>query len=172
VDDLIAGLGIAPDQAHAFLRQRTERDASDQIIGALGLSLTGHPHRLSVAGVALSAWCALVTLFLPALLQQTTTITSPSPGTHSLIRLRVSPQRVEDVSPASTVISIVLVDPSREHTTSVEAGWSAFCHHLHFFATQAEAERWAAGRDDVAILAVDEGFALGQVWSSVLSTRG
>src|SRR5215472_1049798 len=71
VDHLIADLGMAKDQAHQFLREVTERDATDQIVGAMGLSLSQHPHRLSVAGVSLSAWCALDTLFLPALLQQT-----------------------------------------------------------------------------------------------------
>ncbi len=66
VNHLIAELGIAPEGAHQFLRELTERNASDQIVGAMGLSLQDHPHRLSVAGVPLSAWCALDTLFLPS----------------------------------------------------------------------------------------------------------
>jgi alkylmercury lyase len=170
VDQRIAELGIAPDTAHQFLREVTERDASDQIVGAMGLSLNDHPHRLTVEGVSLSAWCALDTLFLPAMLQQTATIESPSPVTHHLIRLRVSPERVEDVSPASAVVSLVIVDPSRESMASVEAIWSTFCDHIHFFAAREEAERWATARDDIAILSVDEGFALGrQVWSTVLA---
>jgi hypothetical protein len=55
VDQRIAELEIAPDAAHQFLRQVTERDASDQIVGAMGLSLNDHPHRLPVEGVSLSA---------------------------------------------------------------------------------------------------------------------
>src|SRR5258708_29435872 len=78
VDYLIADLGIAKDQAHQFLREVTERDATDQILGAMGLSLSDHPHRLSVAGLSFSAWCALDTLSLPALLQQPATIEPPS----------------------------------------------------------------------------------------------
>src|SRR5262249_22802665 len=94
----------------------------------------------------------------------------PSPVTHTTIRLRVSPERVEEVSPASAVISIVLVDPSQEEMATVEAMWSAFCDHVHFFAARDEAEQWATGRDDLTILTVDEGFALGrQVWASVLA---
>ena len=170
VDQRIRQLVIAPDTAHQFLREVTERDARDQIVGAMGLSLNDHPHRLTVEGVSLSAWCALDTLFLPAMLQQTAIIESPSPATHHLIRLRVSPERVEDVSPASPVISIVLVDPSRENMASVEAIWSTFCDHIHFFAAREEAEWWATARDDIAILSVDEGFALGRrVWSTVLA---
>jgi alkylmercury lyase len=169
VNRFIAELGIAPDAAHQFLREVTERDPSDQIVGAMGLSLRDHPHRLSVEGVSLSAWCAEDTLFLPALLRQTATIESPSPVSGRPIRLRVSPERAEEVSPAGAVVSLVIVDPSREHMASVEAVWGAFCDHIHFFATRDEAERWAAGRDDIAILSVDEGFAWQQpVWSEVL----
>jgi len=171
VDGFIANLGIAPDAARQFLRQVTERDASDQVVGALGLSLQDLPHRVSVDGVALSAWCAEDTLFLPAILQQTATIESPSPVSGQPVRLRVSPERVEEVSPASAMVSLVLVDPSREHLASVEAIWSAFCRHVHFFATRDEAECWASGtgRDDIAILSVEEGFAWQRpIWSEVL----
>jgi alkylmercury lyase len=169
VDRFIADLGIAPDAAGQFLRDVTERDAQDRIVGAMGLSLQDHPHRLSVDGVALSAWCAEDTLFLPAILQQTVSVESPSPVDGRPIRLRVSPERVKEVSPAGAVVSLVLVDPSREHMTSVEAIWSAFCNHIHFFATRDEAEGWATGRDDIAILSVEEGFAWQRpVWSEVL----
>ncbi len=168
VDQRIADLGIAEEPAHQFLREVTERDATDQLVGAMGLSLSDHPHRLSVAGVSLSAWCAIDTLFLPAMLQQTATIESPSPVTHHPIRVRVSPERVEEVSPEVAVVSLVLVDPSRENMASVQAIWSTFCEHVHFFATREEAEQWANGRDDIAFLTVEEGFAWGrQVWSRV-----
>jgi alkylmercury lyase len=169
VDQRIAALGLEQDAAHQFLRELTERDADDRIVGAIGLSLEDHPHRVRVEGVSLSAWCALDTLFLPALLQQMATIASPSPMTHAMVRLRVRPERVEQVDPADAVISIVLVDPSRERLASVEAIWSAFCQHVHFFTTREEAKRWAVGREDIAILTVDEGFALGRrVWSEAL----
>ena len=170
VDQRIAELGIAPGAAHQFLREVTERDAADQIIGAMGLSLSKHPHRLSVGEVSLSAWCAMDTLYLPAMLQQTVTITSPSPVTRQIIRLRVSPERVEEVNPASAVVSFVLVDPRQENLTSVQAIWGTFCHHIHFFASRDEAVKWvsAKGRDDIAILTVAEGFArAGQLWSKV-----
>lgn len=170
VEECIAELGIAPGAAHQFLREVTERDAADQIIGAMGLSLSEHPHRLSVGGVSLSAWCAVDTLYLPAMLQQTITTTSPSPVTHQIIRLRVSPERVEEVNPTSAVVSFVLVDPHQENMASVQAIWGTFCHHIHFFAARDEAEQWvrAKGRDDIVVLTVAEGFTrAGQVWSTL-----
>jgi len=166
VDRHIADLGIAQAEAHQFLREVTERDAMDQIVGAMGLSLNDHPHRLSVAGVSLSAWCALDTLYLPAMLKLPVTIESPSPVTHHPIRLRVSPERVEEVHPKEAVVSLVLVDPSRENMASVQAIWGAFCEHIHFFATREEGEQWANGRENIVILTVEEGFARArQVWS-------
>jgi alkylmercury lyase len=170
VDQRILTLGLDRDASHRFLRERTERDADDRIVGALGLSLGDHPHRLRVDGVSLSAWCALDTLFLPTLLRQTATIVSSAPLTHAMIRLRVSPERVEEVDPAGAVLSFVLQDPSRERAPSVEAIWNVFCRHVHFFATCEEAERWAGEREDIAILTMDEGFALGRrIWSGVLA---
>jgi len=169
VDQMSADLGIGRDEAHPFLREITERDADDNIVGVMGLSLNDHPHRLTVNGVPLSAWCAEDTLFLPSLLQQTATVESYSLLTKQKVRLTVSPTRVEEVSPISAVVSIVIVDPKQEDMASVEAIWSTFCEHIHFFASREEAERWAAGRDDIAILTVDEGFELGrQVWARVL----
>ena len=169
VDQIIADLGIERDEAHTFLREVTERDADDNIVGIMGLSLNDHPHRFRVNGVSLAAWCAEDTLFLPAMLKQTAIVESYSPVNKETIRLAVNPERVEDVSPASAVISMVIVDPGQDDMASVVAIWNAFCEHIHFFASREEAEQWAAGRDDIVILTVDEGFELGrQVWSKVL----
>jgi alkylmercury lyase len=169
VDQMIADLGIARDEAHQFLRPITERDAEDHIVGIMGLSLNDHPHRFSVNGVALAAWCAEDTLFLPVMLKQTAIVESYSPVSNEKIHLTISPERVEAVSPVAAVVSIVVVDPTEDTMASIAAIWSTFCRQIHFFASRAEAERWAAGRGDIAILDVDEGFELGrQVWSSVL----
>jgi len=170
VDRIVADLDIAQDEAHRFLREITERDADDNIVGIMGLSLNDHPHRFYVNGASLSTWCAEDTLFLPSLLKQTATVESYSPISKEKVRLTVSPERVEEVSPAGAVVSMVIVDPKQDDMASVEAIWNTFCEHIHFFASREEAERWAAGRGDIAILTVDEGFDLGrQVWSKVLS---
>ncbi len=168
-DEIVARLEIARDEAHQFLKEVTERDADDNIVGIMGLSLSDSPHRLYVNGASLSAWCAADTLFLPSMLQQTATVESYSPLSKQKVRLTVSPERVEDVNPASAVVSMVIVDPTREDMASVEAIWSTFCEHIHFFASREEAERWAAGRNDIALLTVAEVFELGrQVWAGVL----
>jgi len=168
VDRFIAELSIAPDDAHEFLRTVTERDADDRIVGAAGLSLNELQHRFVVNGTRLSAWCAEDTLILPTLLDQTATIESPSPVSKQPIRLRVNPRGAEEVDPPGAVVSHTIVDPEAVDVSSVEALWGAFCHHIFFFTSREEAEEWAAGRDDIEILSVAEGFELGQLIASRL----
>ncbi len=166
VNQIITDLGNAPDEAHRFLREVTESDAHDAIVGIMGLSLNKTAHRLYVSGVQLSAWCAEDTLFLPALLDQTATVESESPVSGEKVRLVVSPREVESVSPTGAVVTIVIVEPDRADMRSVEAIWSTFCRHIYFFVSQKEAEQWIAGRDNIEILSVNEGFELGKLLSS------
>ncbi|MBI4278994.1 MAG: hypothetical protein HY660_11100 [Armatimonadetes bacterium] len=95
------------------------------------------------------------------MLKQTATVESVSPLSKERVRLTVSPQRVEEVSPQGAVVSMVIVDPDRVELRSVEAIWMTFCHHIFFFASRAEAERWAAGKRDIEVLSVDEAHELG-----------
>ncbi len=169
VDQIAADIGIAGDEADQFLRQMSERDADDNIVG-MGLSLNDHPHRFNVNGTQMSTWCAEDTLFLPAMLRQTATIVSESPLSKEKVRLTVSADEVEEASPTDAVVSIVVIDPDKADMSSAPAIWGTFCHHIFFFASREEAEQWAAGRDDIEILSLDEGFELGkQLWSKVLA---
>ena len=168
VDQMIAALGMARDEADRFLRQITERDAEDAIVGIMGLSLTDHPHRFSVNGVSLTAWCAADTFYLPALLKQTARVESPSPVSNAKIHLTISPDGVEAVSPADAVVSIVIVNPTAEHMASVMAIWTTFCQQIHFFVSREEAEQWAAGRENIVILPVHEVLALARQAASKL----
>ncbi len=173
IDAIAADLGCAPEAAHAFLRPLTERNAADAIIGVLGLSLADHPHSFSVNGHRMSTWCAEDTLFLPVLLGQGATVESTSPLSREPIRLEVGPAGVQRVSPRETVVSWAIVDPDDPGLGSVEAIWMTFCRHTHFFASRTEAARWAAARDDLAILTLHEGYQVGrQLVSRLLDQAG
>jgi len=158
VDRLINDVGIDRAEAGQFLRQVAERDAEDNIVGIFALSLNATPHRLSANGTQLWAWCAADTLFLPALLEQAAMVESMSPVSGETVRLTVTPRRVEHVDPPAAVVSIVIVDPNAANVSSVDAIWGTYCHHIYFFPSREEAEQWAAGRDDIEILSVQEGF--------------
>ena len=170
IDQIISDLGVNQEVAGEFLRGVTERDSSDSIVGIFGLSLNDHPHRFTVNGTSLTTWCAEDALFLPAMLDQTATVESYSPLSKEKVRLTVGPERVEDVSPAGSVLSIVTLDPSVVDTSSVEAIYGNFCEQIHFFASREEAEKWAAGRENIDILSVEEGYELGKLaFSEVLA---
>ena len=97
---------------------------------------------------------------MPAVLGRTATVESKSPVSRERVSLTVSPQGVEEIDPPGTVVSIGIVDPDQANMGSVEAIWGTFCHHMFFFASREEAERWAAGRDDIEIISVEEAYEL------------
>jgi len=162
LERMVAALGAAPDQAERFLRRVAERDADDNIVGALGLSLKRHPHRFIVDGIPMTTWCAQDTLFLPAMLRKVAAVESESPLSGEKISLRVDPEGVREVAPAGTVMSMVVVDPDTAELGSAADIMMTFCRNIHFFAAAAEVPRWAAGRDDIVTLSLDEGYQLGR----------
>ncbi len=171
VDEIATSLGIAKEEAHGFLKEVTERDAEGNIVGVVGLSLNENwAHRFYVNGASLRTWCAWDSLFIPPLLNQKVIIESDSPESKEKIRLTVSPERIEQSDPVDAVVSIVALDPKKHDVSSVEAIWGNFCHQVLFFASRDEAERWAAGREDIVILTVEEAYELGkQLFSGVLA---
>lgn len=77
-------------------------DPQQRVVSYWGLSIpTAHssPHRLTIGGRQLNAWCAWDTLFLPQLLGETVEIESASPEGGAVVRLTVTPDRVERVDP-------------------------------------------------------------------------
>lgn len=136
------------------------RDDHQRVIGFWGLSIPElGPHRLQVDAVQLSAWCAWDTLFLPELLARPADVRSRSPLDHEPIALRVSPQQIETSTPANLIVSMV---PARQSTDFIRT----FCHHIHFFASTAEAERWTANCDGALLLPAADAFALGKTFNT------
>lgn len=168
VAELASALDVPAEEAHEFLGRLSERGADGSIAGLMGLSLNDHPHRFTLGSRRLSAWCAMDTLFLPTLLGETATIESQSPVSKETVKVTVSPHGVEQLHPAQAVVSLI-VPKDFDDLKSPEAVWGSFCHHVFFFVSREEAEGWAGGREDIEILSVAEGFALGkELCSSVL----
>jgi alkylmercury lyase len=134
-----------------------EFDGDGNLVGA-ALTLRPSPHRFRVAGRDLFAWCSLDTLFLPGLLEETAEVESACPVTGVPIRLRVTPDRVEAYSPATTVLSIVL--PGISCSTDRTGPASSVCSQMFFFANRSAAESWVRDRAGVAVLTVEEAFEL------------
>jgi alkylmercury lyase len=169
VERLATAVGLTPDDARRFLECRTERDSDNKVVGIMGLSLNETPHRFEVDGTRLWTWCAVDTLFLPAVLDRPAKVESRSPLTGERVHLTVWPDRVAEINPPGAVVSFV-VAPNNPDLSSVATIWGTFCHHIFFFPTPAEAETWAAGRPDIEILSVEEAYTLGRQLASRLLT--
>lgn len=128
-----------------------------RIVGFWGLTVKETPHRLEVNGSAVYAWCAWDTLWLPQLLEATVNVTSRCAQTGEPMRLRVSPERVESVEPASAVVSFLEADVRelRERTTT------SFCHFVHFFRDREAGERWIAAHPSTFLLSLEAAFGIG-----------
>lgn len=157
LERLAAQSGLQPARLQQELAKlpALEWDGQGRIIGA-ALTLTPTPHRVLIDGQTLYAWCALDTLFLPALLGRRVIVFSPTPGTGELVQVSVAPDRLEQVTPAAAVVSLV---PRPAATPDVRA---AFCRFVHFFSSSAAAQPWLAQHPQAILVPVAEAFALGQ----------
>jgi len=122
-----------------------------------GLSVTPTPHQVTVHGRTLWAWCAPDTLEYAELLGAPTAIESRDPEAGQVIRLTMSPARVEAVEPTGVVGS--LRRPEVWDATSAARIMTSACHFHFFFASRESGERWVASHPETFLLSLDEVFA-------------
>lgn len=148
------GLSSVPD---------AEYDDDGRILG-LALTLRPTPHRFTVAGRQLYTWCALDTLFFPALIGKAATIESTS--TDSGISVRVTTGTdgtITSVQPDTAVLSLLIPD----HDGPVR---SSFCNQVHYFASREEAQPWLDAHPDGEVLDIEAAHRVGAaVASSMLA---
>ena len=95
-------------------------------------------------------------------------VESESPVSGTTVRLTVTPNRVESSYPEGAVVSIAMIDTEVHDVSSVEAIWGNFCHQVYFFPSREEADEWAAEKNNIAILSVDDAYELGRLAFSSL----
>lgn len=139
----------------------TEYDQQRRITG-WGLTLRPTPHRFGVSGKQLYTWCALDTLFFPAVIGRPARVESPCAGTGVLIRFTVDPTAgVSALEPATAVVSIV----TPEKMSSVRAG---FCNPGRFFTTADAARGWQAKHPGMEVLSVIDAYRASRPLAEVL----
>jgi alkylmercury lyase len=162
VEEIASSLQIPRDAAMSFIGKVSERDVKGNVVGIFGLSQKGHPHRFEVTGHTLSTWCAWDTLFLPAMLNQIAKVESSCPSTKQTIRLTITPQKVEEIEPSNSVISIVVPEVTKRGLEAVEEIWMTFCRLVHFFSSTEAASEWiSAMTQDIHILSAEAAYQLG-----------
>jgi alkylmercury lyase len=164
-----ADTGLSIETVGAYFAQfqacGAEVDEAGKVTGWI-LSLNPTPHRLRINDHTLYAWCALDTLFLPALIGQPAKIKSICAATDTKIGLIITPTGVTASYPSSTVLSIVVPGRSSVCKTCQDGEIAgAVCYAMHFFSSCEAAAQWLGSDSDVAILALEEAWQLAHtVW--------
>lgn len=138
--------------------------------GALDLGrdqarLLGRMLRLLAQGHPLTG---MDTLIFAHVLQTTIGIESTAP-TGEIVRLTAGPTGVTGVDPATAVVTERVPAGEQIDFSTKTAIWGSFCHHNLFFPDRAQAEQWAAGRDDIAIMSIEDGFTAARHMAEALS---
>ena len=146
-------------------RAGADFDGDGNLIGN-ALTLRPTPHKFTVDGQKLYAWCAVDTLFLPALVGKTAQVESTCLATGEPIRLTISPSGIETVDPADTVVTVTVPGFSAAcEPGQGKGGECASCQSMNYFVSRAAAERHLGPEADVAILDVETVWQLAHtVW--------
>jgi alkylmercury lyase len=137
-------------------------DGQQRIVGYWGLSLPAaysSPHTLRTDGQLLSAWCAWDPLFLPQLIGHIADIESASPGDAGIVRLTITPQKVERVEPVGSQMSVLVPDAQEMQKNVI----TSFCHFVHFFPSREAGESWAGKHPGTFMLSIQEAHTLARL---------
>lgn len=165
-DALADRLGLAREQIDKALEGPLagtflEDDAGRvRAFWALSLADQPSPHRLTLDGRTLYAWCAVDTLFLPLLLGRSLLVESMLTTTDAPISLEIHPDRLGDVyGPADTTVSFVPAAPEGLGDSPASI-MSTYCHHMLFFPDTASGRRWALenNRGELVFVPLAEAF--------------
>ena len=135
------------------------RDQQGRVVGFWGhaISKLDPEYRLLVDGKTTYTWCALDTLFIPALLGKEVRVEASDPVTGEEVLLVVDGEGAHDVKPADAVVSIVVPDGPFGYDVI-----ERFCHRVLLFASEATGARWTAEHEGTMLLSVEEAFELGR----------
>lgn len=142
-----------------------EFDTEGNLVSTV-LSLNPTVHQFRVHERDLFAWCALDTLFLPALLGQPAVVESRCPTTAVDIQLTITPEGVEALDPPDTVLSVVIPGVTPGCAVGTKSGpQGSLCSAIYFFGSHEAASTWLATHPGLAILSVHEAWQLAhEVW--------
>ncbi|WP_406080153.1 organomercurial lyase [Micromonospora sp. NBC_00858] len=160
---LAGRLGVPEQQVAAaldgVLAGTHHQDNQGRIIAFWGLSLPEmpSPHRLTVDGKTLYAWCAPDTLWLPRVLGKTIAVQSSLETTGQPISLLLGPDGIQENSADGAVVSFVRAR-GKSVGDAVAAVMSSCCRDQLFFSSGQAAGHWAEaqGREDIAVFPVEQ----------------
>jgi len=131
------------------------RDDAGDVVGFWGLAVAEMPHRLTVDGRELFAWCAWDPMFLARIIGPLDVATDdPVIGDTITYRLDGAGQ-IHDLSHPDSVVSFLR--PDQEWDDQVMA---TFCHYVLHFTSTATAKQWTDEHAGTFVLGLDEAVEL------------
>ena len=146
-EQLATATHLTSEEIEAFLQ------STDLVADRGGsIDLSPGPHLVHLEKKTLTVACALDALLFPMLIGRSARVVSTCPATEKEIRLTVTPERIEDVDPTSTVLSLLLPG----ETTSACNARETICAYGHFFADRAHASTWPGLHSEAVLLSVED----------------
>ncbi len=140
------------------------RDDEGRIVGFWGLAIPEMSHRFQAeGGKPIYAWCALDPFLIVPVIDRPARVESTDAITGERITMTVTPQGLEDVSPASAAVTFLAPDNTKPFDQDVI---QTFCNFVLNFASRESAERWASEREGIVVMPVHDAFQVGlRAWS-------
>jgi alkylmercury lyase len=157
--DLQVSLRLGQDELERRLAHLpdTEFDQQGNILG-WGVTLLPTSHQFQLDGQALYTWCAFDTVLFPPSLQRSAKVQSSCAQTGHPIAFVATPEGVvKDLTPASSVMSLIL---PAERSECVR---ETFCYQSLFFQSEQAASTFLAGHPEAILLSVEEAALVG-IW--------
>ena len=155
----------------------TEIDDEGNIVGVAGLSVLPTAHHFTVDGQTLYTWCALDSLFLPALIGKPAAVQSRCPVSGAQIQLTVTPTGVQRIEPEEAQLALVVPEESpsscgprpqgcnpRTALDARELGGrdGTFCTRAPFVSSPEAGARWSAQNPGGVTLSIQEAYEVGR----------
>ncbi len=158
-DALAQALDCPREQVLETLRLYPEAEY-DPAGNLAGLSFTLHQtrHQLLLGERTFSGWCAPDVLVFPVVLGCPARIVSTCPVTAMSIQLTVTPDHIEDLSPASAAVSIVKDGGMLGKLKEAGCIRQGSCDHQFFFTSQQVVAPWVSAHADFIVFPVEEAF--------------
>lgn len=156
--DLQVSLHLSPDELERRLAHLpdTEFDQQGNILG-WGVTLLPTPHQFQLDGKALYTWCAFDTVLFPPSLQRSARVLSSCAQTGHPIAFVATPDGVvKDLTPAGSVMSLIL---PAERSECVR---ETFCSQSLFFQSKQFASPFLAAHPEAILLSVEEAALVGR----------
>ena len=171
LEEIAAAVGTKPDQVRRSVdAARCERDERGRLIDLFGLTLTPTIHRLSIDGKILFGCCALWTHVVPILVNRTVQVESVDPVRRELVRLELSPEAIESVTPSGSVATLAVAS---QDAIERDVG-EAWCSRVSHFVSRESAQEFAAGRPTCHVVELREFHQVTElfyqaIWSAIES---